>query len=549
MLEGGGTTTQGGVKFQDAVAALYLGRMLDMRPRKASERPVTVQVEAPDPVDDIVVRFADDHSEWMQAKINIKFSGQPWDKLWQHFAEQRWGGAFQEGDRIVLILGKADKKFDDLQGLCKRAEDHSNIDNWLASLNQEMISIKNKVVNNLNKDDETIKTLFASVDLQIVPIDKIESDYVPNWMPLSGIDQLIFFKLLVANVLLRADRRKRYDPASLLKELDTIDLLKGSLVNAGLTALIQLMQVPGVRTAVGEFRSDFEVATSYLQAINIYKSIHDHLQELDNLNDLLLSAKALLASDNSAWDSIIRCELDIAAAIDNIYQDIQKLSQLDSEAFWIQNLFNAKECLRMASDQSEISHLDKATLILHSVVSTRATRVNERIVVTAELLRLDRISQPLDRIYTKLSTIPLDMNAVQIFKYGIDALPSLSERLQTLIFNHNLMQDIDDELRRIESDLISPKSPITEDIWQMMSVITNRLCVHTDSKWVEELRETYNKIGQSRSKDMIAAKRLFIRYRKQMGRCFRQLNSDLLNLTEELLSIGNNLNILLESLG
>ena len=123
MLEGGGTTTQGGVKFQDAVAALYLGRMLDMRPRKASERPVTVQVEAPDPVDDIVVRFADDHSEWMQAKINIKFSGQPWDKLWQHFAEQRWGGAFQEGDRIVLILGKADKKFDDLQGLCKRAEE------------------------------------------------------------------------------------------------------------------------------------------------------------------------------------------------------------------------------------------------------------------------------------------------------------------------------------------------------------------------------------------------------------------------------------------
>jgi hypothetical protein len=182
------------------------------------------------------------------------------------------------------------------------------------------------------------------------------------------------------------------------------------------------------------------------------------------------------------------------------------------------------------------------------VVSTRITRINERIAATAELLRLDRIYLPLSHIQQKMSSIPLDMNAVQIFKTGNAALPGLIERLQTLILNHNLMQDIDDELRRIESDLVDPHSKITSDIWQMMGTITQKLCDKTVSKWALELRETYDNIGQARTEDMIRAKRLFIRYRKQMSRCFRQLNLDLLDLTGELLAIGKNLNVLLESL-
>ena len=59
MAERGGPTTQAGIRYQDQVAALYLGRMLDPRERPRRDQPVEVRIEAPQSVDDFVVRFAD----------------------------------------------------------------------------------------------------------------------------------------------------------------------------------------------------------------------------------------------------------------------------------------------------------------------------------------------------------------------------------------------------------------------------------------------------------------------------------------------------------
>lgn len=68
MPEAGGTTTQSGIYYQNSIAALYLGRLIDPRTRTASERVIEVRVEAPEQVDDIVIRHSDGSCTYIQAK-------------------------------------------------------------------------------------------------------------------------------------------------------------------------------------------------------------------------------------------------------------------------------------------------------------------------------------------------------------------------------------------------------------------------------------------------------------------------------------------------
>ena len=78
MAESGGATTQDGIFYQNTVAARHLADLLELGPLPPRERVVEVRVEAPSDVDDVVVRFADGHRDWIQAKLRIQTSGDAW---------------------------------------------------------------------------------------------------------------------------------------------------------------------------------------------------------------------------------------------------------------------------------------------------------------------------------------------------------------------------------------------------------------------------------------------------------------------------------------
>jgi hypothetical protein len=121
MAESGGTATQSGIHYQNSIAALYLGRLIDSRQRIASERVVEVRVEAPDHVDDIVVRHADGGRSFIQAKGALSTTSDAWRKLWSDFAEQ----AHECNDaqfHLILAVGTFSVEIDHLRELCDRAK-------------------------------------------------------------------------------------------------------------------------------------------------------------------------------------------------------------------------------------------------------------------------------------------------------------------------------------------------------------------------------------------------------------------------------------------
>src|ERR1700674_1609082 len=99
MTEAGGPATQAGIFYQNTIAALYLGRMLDLRPRSTQNRVLQVRVEALEEVDDIVVRLGDGAPRLIQAKRAITASSEAWNGLWRAFWRQLRRSEFGPEDR------------------------------------------------------------------------------------------------------------------------------------------------------------------------------------------------------------------------------------------------------------------------------------------------------------------------------------------------------------------------------------------------------------------------------------------------------------------
>ena len=200
MSESGGSTNQSGILYQNSVAALYLGRLLDESFRPESERVIQVRVEAPTHVDDIIITFSDQHRTYIQAKENLRASSQEWKSLWSDFDNQFRDKEFQRGqDRLLLHIGSGFQEHYNLQALCERAANSPNATEWLSRLSRSQIDILDKISPHLSMTgltSEYQKELLAHVDIEILPREAIERDRLRDWMSHTNRNPLELFSLL-----------------------------------------------------------------------------------------------------------------------------------------------------------------------------------------------------------------------------------------------------------------------------------------------------------------------------------------------------------------
>ena len=197
MSEGGGTTTQSGILYQNRLAALYLGRMLDPADRPDCERVVEVRVEAPTEVDDFVVTFADGHTAYFQAKENIEPSGDTWGKMWQHLQAQLAATEFKRGtDRVVLHFGKIQPWHDELSQLCKRAGTSKTQSEFKKRLSKALQGLLARISSAVSPSP-IVFDLLCHTDVKILSTDEADEDEAQRWMPASNIKRpLLYARLL-----------------------------------------------------------------------------------------------------------------------------------------------------------------------------------------------------------------------------------------------------------------------------------------------------------------------------------------------------------------
>jgi hypothetical protein len=219
MSEAGGTTTQSGIHYQNSIAALFLGRLLDSRPRTARVQVVEVRVEAPEHVDDIVIRHADGSRSFIQAKESLSLTSEAWNKLWIHFAAQAQESSTEQF-HLILAIGTISVDIGHLHELCDRAEGKQNYEEWIDSLSLALKAVANKIVDALpEKTAQAAFELVRFVEVWIWPLNTIERDMIPLWIPPSSSSTDTLFDLLRGKVGGKARIRGLFYAAQLLDEL------------------------------------------------------------------------------------------------------------------------------------------------------------------------------------------------------------------------------------------------------------------------------------------------------------------------------------------
>lgn len=166
MTEPGGPSNQEGVYYQNSVASQYLAELLSLQPTSPRETVVEVRIEAPSHVDDIVVRYADGHRDWIQAKVNLGLSGTPWARLWQSFSSQARDAAFNVDDRLVIAMGRRNDLSEQLLALIERVSNSEDADELLDRLGPQLRKIYLAIERALPKDISAFR-LLRLTDLRV----------------------------------------------------------------------------------------------------------------------------------------------------------------------------------------------------------------------------------------------------------------------------------------------------------------------------------------------------------------------------------------------
>lgn len=217
LTEAGGPATQAGVRYQDQVTALYLGRMIDPRERPRHYQPVEVRIEAPQSVDDFVVQFADGARRFFQVKLSLEATGAAWKSLWPSFLRQLETD-FTLDDRLELVLGAPSNLASQLSDITKRHEG-SNVIEWLSRLTESQRKIVASIQELLSNDIHEVWRVITHLDISIWPSDSLARDFAPQWMPSSTVPSAMLFKTLTDMVWEGAPVRMRFDGATLYDRL------------------------------------------------------------------------------------------------------------------------------------------------------------------------------------------------------------------------------------------------------------------------------------------------------------------------------------------
>lgn len=220
MAESGGATTQSGIYYQNSIAALYLGRLVDSS-RRSEETIESVRVEAPEAVDDVVVTYSNGKKEYIQAKERLNSSSQEWKKLWSSFKTQaNLCQSKGQNYSLILAISNTDSTMQELKELCERAKGKENIEEWIDSLNTQQKKIVSKITQpDILSNNDDIYELLKNVEVKIIPFGDIEKDYCSNWMPNSNQSKIILFSHLRDMIGGYARIRRSFTCSHLLEEL------------------------------------------------------------------------------------------------------------------------------------------------------------------------------------------------------------------------------------------------------------------------------------------------------------------------------------------
>ncbi len=327
----------------------------------------------------------------------------------------------------------------------------------------------------------------------------------------------------------------------------------GTLIVDGLGALARLMALPEVRGALVAFEQDIAEVRERVRRLTTHKRLHDLFQELESSYGVIASfiyeSGRLIDADRLQWSALDRNHTELDAALDTMCAFAA--GSLFASEGWVPRLVRAREDLVAAVADADARRLQGATRKISEVLGREPSRINTRMVEVAADLRLGALLRGLRTIQEHEARRRLDAETARRFAAldtGLDALAVLDTTIQAAVHSHNLFQEVDDELRRIEGVIDLDRSELAYS-WQDLRPRASALCATATDRWAEKLLTIGADLDTALAEGAEARTvRLFRSYRSTATRGFNQVDHQLLDLCEELQRVGEPLTAVLRML-
>ncbi|MGU9805062.1 UNVERIFIED_CONTAM: NACHT domain-containing protein [Pseudomonas sp. CM11] len=176
MAEAGGATTQSGIYYQNSVAALALADLLELSASPPRDRVVEVRVESPDDVDDIIIRYADGHRQFLNVKSRVTPGSAPWVSLWKSLQAQFSQPSFTAEDQLTIVFEEVTSTARTLRDMCQRAASSVDQAEFTGRLAQPHTRLFESIEQIVSSPLETLE-LLRRTTVQLLPLDQIENEF------------------------------------------------------------------------------------------------------------------------------------------------------------------------------------------------------------------------------------------------------------------------------------------------------------------------------------------------------------------------------------
>lgn len=310
-------------------------------------------------------------------------------------------------------------------------------------------------------------------------------------------------------------------------------------------ALVRLLSKPEVRTAVISFQTDFEAASKQIALLNDQKQLHDLFQGLEDCYYLVINDQKKLPADEDAWVSIEINEPELQGKITDLLVVSERESFSSDENRWVQHLAKARDHIRVGIEDFSHEQLRLGIRLIYRIINRQPSRINAQLVTAASSLRLDTLESAMQTIAKNMAESGIDLDAVADIQSGVEALAGLDDRLSGLVREHNLWQELDDEVRRIGTSGIDLVEDL-QDAWFDLEPMSEEIIGESEEEWAIDLKKVLTNMQEALDANSpIKVRRLFVRMRSQMGRRFRHVDVTLLSLSQDLQRVGESLDLLL----
>ena len=218
MPEAGGTSTQAGIYYQNSVAALALSDLLSFDHHVRREQVIEVRVEAPDSVDDLVIRYADGHREFRSVKLSLRKGSKAWINLWKDFGAQQSAPDLRRGDRFSVVIETETSASRLVAGICANAESSTNWAEFRNRSTDAQRKTADDIFDILGSEQKTLDILKRTMVI-FLPYIQVEKDFELKKLAKGQHTQHNLFPILRDIVGGEARRRGLFLPATLRRRL------------------------------------------------------------------------------------------------------------------------------------------------------------------------------------------------------------------------------------------------------------------------------------------------------------------------------------------